>query len=440
MCSVLIVSNNKNMPYIESLLSADYYVTVLTHKELGQAGSADITIIDLQHLNELDWLESWVRAVHANTLLLVIAEPRHLSLININDVISLYAWDYHTTPVVIDRLLVTMGRMRGILHMRKPWLNRRLRQISSSHQPVICSVAMQKLQCQILKVAPTNIPVLVTGPSGAGKELVARKIHQHSERAKGAWVVVNCGAIATGLSSSELFGHEKGAFTGAIHRHVGKLAQADGGTLFLDEIGDLPMDQQTHLLRFLQEGCFDVVGGKSCRADVRVVSATHVDLLKAIDEGHFRLDLFYRLNGVNLEVPSLSDRIEDLPELAHNLLLEAATSVGGPVKPLSDEAMTAILKYAWPGNVRELINRLRRALVMSEGMEIGPKDLDLPLEISVSSHPLSRSLRHHKEQAERLALSQALEQTGGQVNLAAKNLKVSRATLYRLLEKHDLLT
>ncbi|MBV7314077.1 sigma-54 dependent transcriptional regulator [Shewanella sp. NIFS-20-20] len=434
------MSERKEVEYVSPLQSANFQVTCLPHDLLDEMAPADITIFDLQYSTCLDWLEPLVCAWQSQTMLVFIVERSQLALANIMDMISLYAWDYHTAPVDIDRFMVTIGRIRGMLHMRQPWLKRRLKHLTALRQPVTCSAAMQKLQRQVLKVAPTELPVLVIGPSGAGKELVARKVHQHSARAQGPLVILNCGAIPLGLSNSELFGHEKGAFTGACQRHLGKLTQADGGTLFLDEIGDLPMELQTHLLRFLQEGCFDVVGGTTRSADVRVVAATHIDLQQAIATGKFRLDLFYRLNGVTLQVPSLRDRMDDIPELARSLLQEAAASMGGRSKPLSEQAMIAIIQHDWPGNVRELINRLRRALVMAEGVEITPKDLDLADTVQSTGACRCYSLQYHKEKAERQALNEALLQTGGQVNLAAKNLQVSRATLYRLLDKYDLLT
>lgn len=438
MCSVLIVSNNREMVFIDHLLAANYQLTFASCEPSIDAMKADIIILDLQELECLKWLDSSFSVFQSQAMLLVIASPAQLTLAHTMALIASYAWDYHTAPVDINRLLITLGHMRGVLHLRKLYTKAYSSHSDRSHPPVSRSLTMQQLQQQLLKVAPTDIPVLITGPSGSGKELVARNIHQYSLRAKGPLVVVNCGAIALGLGYSELFGHEKGAFTGAIQKRQGKLAQADGGTLFLDEIGDLPMEQQTYLLRFLQEGLFDVVGGGVCRANVRVVAATHVDLQSAIAAGRFRLDLFYRLNGVNLVVPSLQERIADLPDLAHSLLFDAAATSGVSIKSFSNNALLAMRHYAWPGNVRELKHKLQRALIMSEGREIEPIDLDLPSNAHADTQLVSLTLQHQKDNAERKAIEEALLQVEGKVPLAAKHLNVSRATLYRLLDKYDL--
>ncbi|MGL4712463.1 MAG: sigma-54-dependent transcriptional regulator [Shewanella sp.] len=437
MCSVLIVSNNREMAFIDHLLAANYQLTFASCEPSIDAMKADIIILDLQEVECLKWLDSSVSVIKSHAMLLIIASPAQLTLAHTMALIASYAWDYHTAPVDINRLLITLGHMRGILHMRKPYIRAHSSHLDC-HPSVSRSLIMQRLQQQLLKVAPTDIPVLITGPSGSGKELVACNIHQYSPRAKGPLVVVNCGAIALGLGYSELFGHEKGAFTGAIQKRQGKLAQADGGTLFLDEIGDLPMDQQTYLLRFLQEGQFDVVGGGVCRADVRVVAATHVDLQSAIAAGRFRLDLFYRLNGVNLVVPSLQERIADLPELAHSLLFEAAATTGVAIKSFSNNALLAMQHYAWPGNVRELKHKLQRALIMSEGRQIEPHALDLPSNAHADSQLVSLTLQHQKDNTERKAIEEALLRVGGKVLVAAKHLNVSRATLYRLLDKYNL--
>ncbi|MGL5392768.1 MAG: sigma-54-dependent transcriptional regulator [Shewanella sp.] len=444
MCSVLIVSNNQSMPFSEYLQAANYRVTFAPCDSVIPFFETDIIILDLQGVECINGLQASVAEMAATTMLLVIADPEQLKTVHIIELILTYAWDYHTAPVDIGRLLVALGRMRGIYYLRKPWARSQnvfsnpIIHFDHGHQPNGRSAAMQHLQQNILRVAPTDIPVLITGPSGAGKELVARKIHQHSHRALGPLVVINCGAMPQGLAHSELFGHEKGSFTGAMQKRQGKLAMADGGTLFLDEIGDLPLEQQTYLLRFLQEGQFDVVGGGVCQADVRVICATHVDLQAAISAGRFRLDLFYRLNGVNLEVPSLQQRLDDLPELTHALLLEASVAMGVVLKPLSNDALTAMANHDWPGNVRELIHRLQRALIMAEGNEIEAKDLELSSLPHTTHSNSGLSLQHQKDKAERTAIEQALQNVGGKIPLAAKLLNVSRATLYRLLDKYEL--
>lgn len=287
------------------------------------------------------------------------------------------------------------------------------------------------------RVAPTDIPVLIRGESGTGKELVATKLHQFSSRKDGPFVTVNCGAMAAGLIQSELFGHEKGAFTGAVSARKGKIALADGGTLFLDEIGDLPAELQVNLLRFLQEGLYDSVGGGVPQtANVRIIAATHVNLENAIDQGQFRLDLYYRLNGITIETPRLKDRRDDIIGLANRFIRIYSDEYGLAIKPLSQSACHALLNYPWPGNVRELINRVRRAVVLSDSQQISAQNLELA-SIEKKRH-IALSLKTLKDNAEKQALQQAILIADGQVELAASYLDISRATFYRLMDKHDL--
>jgi len=296
---------------------------------------------------------------------------------------------------------------------------------------------MQQLFRQVERVAPTDIPVLIRGESGTGKELVATTLHQQSTRKDGPFITVNCGAMAAGLVQSELFGHEKGAFTGATSSRKGKITLADGGTLFLDEIGDLPAELQVNLLRFLQEGLFDTVGGGTPQSsDVRILAATHVNLENAIDQGQFRLDLYYRLNGITIETPRLKDRRDDIIGLANRFIRVYSNEYGLATKPLSQSASHALLNYPWPGNVRELINRVRRAVVLSDTQQISAQNLELA-SIDKKRH-IALSLKTLKDTAEKQALQQAILIADGQVELAASYLDISRATFYRLMDKHGL--
>jgi DNA-binding NtrC family response regulator len=296
---------------------------------------------------------------------------------------------------------------------------------------------MQHLFKQIARVAPTDIPVLIRGESGTGKELAAKKLHQLSSRSQGPFIAVNCGAMAAGLVQSELFGHEKGAFTGASGARKGKIALADGGSLFLDEIGDLPLELQVNLLRFLQEGVFDTLGGNGAiSSDVRIIAATHVDLEQAIDEGQFRLDLYYRLNGITLETPPLRERRDDILPLAKYFIQSYLSEYDLTSKQLTPDAKQSLLNYSWPGNVRELINRVRRAVVLSDGDKINAFNLELA---DKREDPQDfMSLKCLKDDAEKQALQSAILISGGQADVVACQLQISRATLYRLMDKHGL--
>ncbi len=298
------------------------------------------------------------------------------------------------------------------------------------------SAPMRRLFDQVRKVAASGAPVLITGETGVGKELVASTIHGLSARSNGPFVAINCGAIPQHLLQSELFGYEKGAFTGATQRKIGRIESANGGTLLLDEIGDLPVDAQVGLLRFLQEGQIERIGGHGPIAvDVRVLSATHVDLLKAQGSGRFRVDLYHRLCIVHIDVPPLRDRGDDVVQLAQAALQRYAADARLPVGGFTDEALRALLVYDWPGNVRELVNRVRRAVVMSEGGRIDAADLGL--EADGGRGRLRGSLELVRGRAAGDAIGAALARNRYVVARAARELGISRATLYRMMERYN---
>jgi transcriptional regulator with PAS, ATPase and Fis domain len=302
------------------------------------------------------------------------------------------------------------------------------------------SAAMRHSIDMIGRFARTDDPVLITGESGTGKELAARAIHDRSLRRDGPFVAVNCAAFPANLVASELFGYEKGAFTGATARTKGQVEHASGGTLFLDEIGDMPVDLQGHLLRFLQDGQIVRVGGREAiRVDVRIVAATNVRLRQAIAEGQFREDLYYRLNILSLTMPPLRERPEDIELLAHHALHQAATQYGRDVTQFAPEALELLRRHDWPGNVRELMAVVRRAVVIGDSAVVSATDLTglgesarTPATIVPTVRPVPGSA------AERDVLVQTLAETQENITLTAQELGVSRVTLYRMLRRHSI--
>ncbi|MCA0916597.1 MULTISPECIES: sigma-54 interaction domain-containing protein [Halomonas] len=306
----------------------------------------------------------------------------------------------------------------------------------SEYEFVGTTPVMWNLFKTIRKVAVVDAPVFISGESGTGKELTAQAIHERSARSREAFHAINCGALPEHLIQSELFGHEKGAFTGATQRKIGRIEAADGGTLFLDEIGDLPLELQVNLLRFLEMRCIQRVGGlDDIPVDVRIVAATHVNLDLAVKEGRFREDLYHRLNVLQVKVPALREHSEDIEILARFFFERFSSEKASCLKGFSREALSVMQRYHWPGNVRELINRVRRAMVMCENRLIQPEDLGIERR-GLNRHQMT--LEEVREEAERDALLSALGRNKYRVNAAAKELGVSRVTIYRLLDKHGI--
>jgi two-component system NtrC family response regulator len=292
---------------------------------------------------------------------------------------------------------------------------------------------MQQVFTLIRKVAVSSAPVLILGESGTGKELAALAIHKRSPRKDGAFVAINCSAIPETLLESELFGHEKGSFTGAHAQRKGRIESASGGTLFLDEIGDIPLQLQVKLLRFLQEQRIERVGGRQeIQVDTRVIAATNVDLKKAINSGRFREDLYYRLAVVVLNLPPLRERGGDVRLLAQEFLRRNAAATGKEGLTLGKDAVQAIESHTWPGNVRELENRLKRAVIMVEGKRLSAHDLELEASDSLAAN---LNLKEARENAEREVVQKALRKHSGKIAPAANELGISRPTLYELMEK-----
>ena len=350
--------------------------------------------------------------------------------------IGLGAYDYHQKPVDIDELRIVIKRACHLSRLERHVT--KLEEAVAGKAPIEGLIATSRPMLELLektrKVAPTSYPVLIQGESGTGKELLARAIHQMSDRSEMPLVIVDCGAIPENLLESELFGHEKGSFTGAHARQIGKLERAQKGTVVLDEIGELPLALQVKLLRFLQEGTIERIGGNQpIRVDARVIAVTNVDLSQAVKEGRFRQDLYYRLNVVPLKVPALRDRPGDIPVLAKYFLDLYSKEIGPRLKGFSPAAMDAIVSHDWPGNVREMQNRIRRGVVMAEGDRIGPADLDLE-----EGDREIRSLKEIRDQAEAEAVASALARNNYNITRAAMELDVSRPTLHDLIKRHGI--
>jgi len=349
--------------------------------------------------------------------------------------IAMGAYDFHQKPLDADTLSLVIERAFYLHAMQQE--NRRMLQIQSD-SPLAGIIsrdpAMLKLCRSVEKVAPSSATAMLLGDSGSGKELIARALHQLSARHQKRFVAINCAAIPEHLLESELFGYEKGAFTGAQRQTPGKLELAHGGTLFLDEIGDMAMALQAKLLRFLQERVIERVGGRNeIRIDVRVVCATHRNLKALAAEGAFREDLYYRLSEIVLPIPPLRERAGDRALLAHHFRNKFCAGESRSMLAFSAEAMAAIEAYAWPGNVREMENCIRRAVIMADGPQIMPADLGLPDGVEENLN-----LRQVREAAEYRVMVQALARADGNIVKAAELLGVSRPTLYDLMSHHGL--
>ena len=351
------------------------------------------------------------------------------------------AYDFYAKPVDIDELGLIVRRAFQLHRIEAE--NRRLAAGIGADRTVLGTMItaapeMLKVAQMIERVATTSASVMLLGASGTGKELLARGLHQRSARAAAPFVAINCAAIPENLLESELFGHEKGAFTGAIRTVEGKVEQADGGTLFLDEVGDIPLALQVKLLRFLQERTIERIGGrKPIAVDTRIVCATHQDLEAMIADGRFREDLYYRLAEIVIRIPSLAERTGDAVLLAKAFLSRFAAEMNPAVKGFASDALGAIDEWAWPGNVRELENRVKRAVIMADGRLVGAEDLDLGgAQDSETDLPLN--LKAARERADRKVIRRALARSEGNISNSAKLLGISRPTLYDLLKQYDL--
>ncbi|KLU26544.1 Fis family transcriptional regulator [Caballeronia mineralivorans PML1(12)] len=387
-------------------------------------------------LANLRLAETWLSVKTVGWVALLL--PAQLEDPTIRRLVRDFCFDYVTIPASGERILNALGHAYGMvaLHDSAARDAGNGKDDDDVEGEMIGSCdAMLALFRAIRKVAKTDAPVFISGESGTGKELTAVAIHARSVRRDQPFVAINCGAIPPHLLQSELFGYERGAFTGANQRKIGRVEAANGGTLFLDEIGDLPLESQASLLRFLQERKVERLGGHgSTPVDVRIVSATHVDMQAAMVEGRFRADLYHRLCVLQIDEPPLRERGKDIELLARHMLDRFEKDANRRLRGFAPDAIAAIHNYRWPGNVRELINRVRRAIVMAEGRLIGARDLEL----GEFAEDIPMSLAQAREVGERKAIEMTLLRNRGRVGEAARELGVSRVTLYRILSAYSM--
>jgi two-component system, NtrC family, response regulator len=344
------------------------------------------------------------------------------------------AFDFFSKPINTDELRIVLKRAYHVSQLER---ENRLFQQKLAGQPFAgmlgSSPQMESVFAAIRKVAPTDVSVLINGESGTGKELVARAIHQYSNRISGPFVVINCGAIPENLLESELFGHEKGSFTGAHIQRKGRIEMAEGGTLFLDEIGELPLNLQVKILRFLQEQTIDRIGGRvQVAVNVRVLAASNQDLKQAVAEGRYREDLYFRLGVVTITLPPLRDREGDLPLLANTFLQRYVQENRKKITGFTQQALKSISQYDWPGNIRELENRIKRAVVMAEGSKINPFDLEMT---TTPGKYQGLGLKEARDVLEKEMIKKSLLRNKGNITQTADELGISRPTLYEMMEK-----
>lgn len=405
-------------------------------------GPVDLVLMDVR-MAEMDGLQALQRIKDYNPAIPVLIMTAYSSVQNAVEALKSGAYDYLTKPLDFEVLELTIKR--ALDHMRLQEENQALRQKLPPDfelsDIIGQSPAMQELLQTVARIAPTEATVLIAGPSGTGKELIAKAIHANSERMNGPLVTVNCSALSENLLESELFGHEKGAFTGADKKREGRFMQAHKGSIFLDEIGEIPWIMQAKLLRVLQQREIQRVGSdKAVYVDVRILAATNKDLYQELQAGNFRDDLYHRLNVIKLDLPPLSEREGDIPLLAEHFLQQYARKNRKQIKGFTPQAMDLMLKYPWPGNVRELENAVERAVILAGGEYVTPRDLPLGMQSSQEREPVQESGHGGQplEAVEKQAILETLEQTGGNKSEAARILDITRATLHKKLKKYGL--
>ncbi len=444
--TLLLVEDDEDLrQQMKWALSSDYELREAGDRETAvrivQNEPVHLAILDLglpPRPNEaIEGLAALEEMLSVNRELKVIMATGNTDRSHALQAIDLGAYDFLEKPTQLEVLKVVLQRATYLIRLERENRNLRKEEDRTDFEAIIgTSPPMQKVFEVVRRVAKSDISVLITGESGTGKELIARALHHQSDRARGPFIPINCGAIPENLLESELFGHEKGAFTGAHTRRKGRIESADNGTLFLDEIGELPTALQVKLLRVLQERCIERVGGReSIEIDSRIVAATNMDLERAMSQGQFREDLYYRLNTVTIPIPPLKDRGGDIILLAERLLHRIADGAGKKFAGFTKEAKVCLERYHWPGNVRELENRIKRAVAMADGNRITPEDIQLD---SPSVGYTGYSLKQARESVERELIQRTLEKTGGNITRAASELGVSRPTLHELITRYSL--
>jgi nitrogen regulation protein NR(I) len=461
---ILIIDDDEGICYsLARLLASDERrVTAVQTPEAGfealRGEDPDLVLLDVR-IGGANGLEILQRIREERPLQLVVIMTAHGTTETAIEAMKRGAYDYIVKPFDSNAFMALVHKALQAARMSKTVTTdldapgTKKSSLGAADRIVGRSLAMQQVYKLIGQVAPRDVTVLIRGESGSGKELVARALWQHSRRAHKPFLAVNCAALAETLLESELFGHEKGAFTGAEMRKLGKFEQADGGTLYLDEVGDMSLPTQAKILRALQDGSFYRVGGhEAIRADVRILAATHQDLERLIREGRFREDLYYRLRVVEIVLPPLRERKDDIPELARYLVARYREALNPEVRSISSKAVERLLTHDWPGNIRELENVLRRALVICNGSSITPDHLDFggptaDVHGAVSTQEdmetlIDRLLNAGKEnlieEMEKLLIARALERQNGNQLRTARLLGITRNTLRSRIEKFGL--
>ena len=441
---VLIVDDDEAIrTQMKWALTQDYEVHFAEDRkgalEVFKANSPAVTLLDLglpPHPNQSDeGLAALSELLEVDATAKVIVISGQSEKQNALQAVGEGAYDFLCKPVEMEELKLLLRRCIQVVELEKEYRELQQSQRSDVFEEMLgTSSQMQAAFALIRKVAGTDAPVLLLGESGTGKEMAAAAIHHRSTRKNGPFVAINCNAIPENLLESELFGHEKGVFTGAHIQRKGLMETADGGTLFLDEIGELPPAIQVKLLRFLQEHRLQRVGGRQeIQIDTRLVAATNADLKQMIDTGKFREDLYFRLAVVTIRLLPLRERGEDVVFLAREFLQRYAAQSGRTKLVFTPDALRAIARYSWPGNVRELQNRVKRAVIMASGSRVTAKDLELQQSQDLESS--ATTLREAREQVEREMIEHALKRNSGKITSAAAELGISRPTLYELMEK-----
>ena len=448
--NILIIDDERNIRRtLDMILSGEgYQVFTCASAQAGldilKKERIHLVLLDIV-MPEINGLDLLPKLLEVRPNLAVIMISGHGNVQNAVLAIKRGAYDFLEKPLDRDKVLLAISRALQTRELAAE--NRHLKQqIEGRYEMVGQSPALTEIRDQIARVAPTNGRVLILGESGTGKELIARAVHKMSHRAKNSFVKVNCAAIPEELIESELFGSDRGAFTGAVKTRDGKFLQADGGTLFLDEIGDMSLSVQAKVLRALEQGEFERVGGaKTFRVDVRVIAATNKNLHAEVEQGKFREDLYFRLNVVPLTAPPLRERREDIPALAEHFLNAYAEENGFLPKTLSAEARDLLLQYDWPGNIRELKNLVERLSIMVSGDTIYPEDLPALDGMSIPKQPDSfpdfgagKTLRQVREAVERHYIAEALERHKGNVTRASNALGIERTNLHKKIKQYDL--